>query len=91
VGGRKCVIKRKDGRVARREARQPVFILAEVLEVRCRRGGLRGGRLARSGNVKSERADAKPELGAPNPSGTGAPQVEARSPSDRLLYYNQVG
>jgi len=33
VGGRKCVIKRKDGRVARREARQPVFILAEVLEV----------------------------------------------------------
>jgi hypothetical protein len=56
-----------------------------------RRGGLRGGRLARSGNVKSERADAKPEPGAPNPSGTGAPQVEARSPSDRLLNYNQVG
>src|SRR5450755_674310 len=86
VGGRKCVMKGRMGECTKRS--ETVRYLYQRTCWRSdakRRGGLRGGRLARSGNAKPERADAKPEPGALNPSGAGAPQVEARLPSDRLL------
>jgi hypothetical protein len=76
------------GECTKRSERQPVFISADALEVggsgTKRRGGLRGGRLARSGNAKPERAGAIPKQFAPNPSGAGTPKVEARLPSDCL-------
>jgi hypothetical protein len=74
---------------ARKE--HPLFILVNIggLELK-RRGSRAGRRLIRNGNAKPERADIIPQSAAPNPSGTGIPKIEARLPSDRLLFLFKI-
>ena len=75
------MMKRKDGECTKTCARDPVFISVEVGRSAEKQREVRaGGRLARSGNAKLNRADAMPQWATLNLSGAGPPKGEARLP-----------